>query len=235
MRVAVLEDDPLLAELLCATLADAGHDCHAVATGPAMLVRLRQESFDLMLLDWNVPGMTGLEVLQWAQQQLDPCPPAIMITLRDAEEDVVAALDGGADDYITKPFQPAVVRARVGAVLRRRYPEPVTVSTEELHGVTFDHRNDSVVILGESISLTAKEFALAAMLMRNAQRPLSRAHLLEAVWGRNPDLPTRTLDAHVSKIRTKLQLVPERGFRLVPVYSFGYRLEIVEKEEMAKA
>lgn len=233
MRVAILEDDPLLAELLCATLGDAGHDCHSVGTGPAMLVRLRQESFDLMLLDWNVPGMTGLEVLHWAQAHLDPCPPAIMITLRDAEEDVVAALDAGADDYITKPFQPAVVRARVGAVLRRRYPEPAVVSTEEINGLTFDHRDQTVTVAGKPVGLTAKEFALAVMLMRNTQRPLSRAHLLEAVWGRNPDLPTRTLDAHISKVRTKLQLVPENGFRLAPVYSFGYRLEIVEATENA--
>jgi DNA-binding response OmpR family regulator len=228
MRVAVLEDDPLLAELLCATLSDAGHDCHLVTTGPAMLVRLRQESFDLMLLDWNVPGMSGLEVLHWAREHLDPCPPAIMVTLRDAEEDVVAALDAGADDYVTKPFPPAVVRARVGAVLRRRYPEPAAAATEQLNGLTFDHRNQTVTVDGQPVALTAKEFALAAMLMRNTQRPLSRAHLLEAVWGRNPDLPTRTLDAHISKVRTKLQLLPENGFRLVPVYSFGYRLELVD-------
>lgn len=235
MRVAVMEDDPLLAELLRATLAEAGHDCHGVATGPAMLVRLRQESFDLLLLDWNVPGMSGLEVLKWAQAQLDPCPPAIMITLRDSEADVVAALDAGADDYITKPFQPAVVRARVKAVLRRRYPEPETASVEAISGMAFDHRDQSVSIEGGKVQLTAKEFALAAMLMRNVQRPLSRAHLLEAVWGRNPDLPTRTLDAHVSKIRSKLQLLPERGFRLSPVYSFGYRLELVEKDAIPAA
>ncbi|MFC3712135.1 response regulator transcription factor [Sphingoaurantiacus capsulatus] len=228
MRIAVMEDDPLLAELLCATLGPLGHDCHIVVTGSSMLVRLRQESFDLLLLDWNVPGATGLEVLQWAQEHLDPCPPAIMITLRDAETDIVAALDAGADDYITKPFQPAVARARVDAVLRRRYPAPVAASTEELSGLTFDHRDQSVKIGAETVTLTAKEFALAAMLMRNTQRPLSRAHLLEAVWGRNPDLPTRTLDAHISKIRTKLHLTPEKGFRLVPVYSFGYRLELVE-------
>jgi DNA-binding response OmpR family regulator len=228
MRVAVLEDDPLLAELLCATLGAIGHDCHPVTNGQAMLVRLRQESFDLVLLDWNVPGVSGLEVLQWAQAQLDPCPPAIMITARDAEADIVAALDGGADDYITKPFQPDVVRARVDAVLRRRYPKPPTQSTERIAGLTFDHRDQSVILGDDRVSLTAKEFALAAMLLRNAQRPLSRAHLLEAVWGRNPDLPTRTLDAHISKIRTKLQLTPERGFRLVPVYSFGYRLELID-------
>lgn len=227
MRIAVMEDDALLAELLCATLGAIGHDCHSIATGPAMLVRLRQESFDLLLLDWNVPGLSGLDVLIWVREHLDPSPPIIMITQRDAEEDVVAALDAGADDYITKPFQPAVVRARVDAVLRRRYMAPSTASVETIAGLSFDHRDQTVVVDGKRVALTAKEFALAAMLLRNAQRPLSRAHLLETVWGRNPDLPTRTLDAHISKIRTKLQLVPERGFRLAPVYSFGYRLELV--------
>jgi DNA-binding response OmpR family regulator len=228
MRIAVMEDDPLFVELLCSLLGSLGHDCHPTANGSAMLVKLRQESFDLLLLDWNVPGMSGLEVLKWAQAQLDPCPPAIMITSRDVEADIVEALDSGADDYITKPFQPAVVRARVDAVLRRRYAAPSTAGTEELAGLRFDHRDQTVRVDGAPVALTAKEFALAAMLLRNAQRPLSRAHLLEAVWGRNPDLPTRTLDAHISKIRTKLQLVPERGFRLAPVYSFGYRLELVE-------
>jgi DNA-binding response OmpR family regulator len=228
-----MEDDPLLAELLCAMLGSLGHDCHAVPTGSAMLVRLRQESFDMLLLDWNVPGASGLEVLRWAQTHLDPCPPAIMITLRDAEEDIVAALDAGADDYVTKPFQPAVVRARIDAVLRRRYPVPAAVATEQIAGLCFDHRDQSVRVDGKPIPLTAKEFALAAMLLRNAQRPLSRAHLLEAVWGRNPDLPTRTLDAHISKVRTKLRLVPERGFRLAPVYSFGYRLELIAPDAAA--
>ena len=222
-----MEDDPLLAELLCAMLGSLDHDCHTVTTGTAMLVRLRQESFDMLLLDWNVPGASGLEILQWARAHLDPCPPAIMITRRDAEEDIVAALDAGADDYVTKPFQPAVVRARIDAVLRRRYITPATVAIEQIAGLSFDHRNQTVTIDGQPVAMTAKEFALAAMLLRNAQRPLSRAHLLEAVWGRNPDLPTRTLDAHISKVRTKLQLVPERGFRLAPVYSFGYRLELM--------
>lgn len=222
-----MEDDPLLAEVLCAMLSSLDHDCHTVTTGSAMLVRLRQESFDMLLLDWNVPGASGLEILQWARAHLDPCPPAIMITRRDAEEDIVAALDAGADDYVTKPFQPAVVRARIDAVLRRRYITPATATTEQIAGLCFDHRNQTVTIDGQPVTMTAKEFALAAMLLRNAQRPLSRAHLLEAVWGRNPDLPTRTLDAHISKVRTKLQLVPERGFRLAPVYSFGYRLELV--------
>ena len=86
----------------------------------------------------------------------------------------------------------------------------------------------SVVVEGETVTLTAKEFELAATLFRNLHRPLSRAYLLEMVWGRNPDLPTRTLDAHISRIRAKLGLRPERGFRLIPVYSYGYRLEAIE-------
>lgn len=230
MRVAVLEDDPLLAELLCAALGSAGHDCHPVPDGRVMLKRLRQESFDLLMLDWNVPEPSGLEVLKWTRQHLDPSPPAIMVTRRDAEADIVAALEAGADDYVTKPFQPAVVKARVEAVLRRSYAAPPTGPIEEIAGVRCDHAAQTVTLGRRTVELTPKELALAAMLLRNLNRPLSRAHLLEAVWGRNPDLTTRTLDVHVSSLRTKLKLAPENGFQLEPVYSFGYRLRRVERE-----
>jgi DNA-binding response OmpR family regulator len=227
MRVAILEDDPLLSDLLCAILQAEAHDCHPVRDGRAMLKRLREESFDLLLLDWNVPDPSGLDVLKWSRANLDPCPPSIMVTRRDAEADIVAALNAGADDYIAKPFAPGVVAARVGAVLRRSYSPPSAERVEEFAGARCDHDAQTVTLAGRTVELTAKEFALAVMLLRNLQRPLSRAHLLEAVWGRNPDLSTRTLDVHVSKIRTKLGLVPENGFLLVPVYSFGYRLKQV--------
>lgn len=229
MRLALLEDDPSFRMQIEATLGGAGHGCHSFATSRALTTALRQESFDLMLLDWNLPDFDGLQLLAWAREQLDPCPPAIMVTSRTEPDDIVRALDAGADDYVMKPFEPAVLIARVTALLRRTYAAPAEANAkEELFGVSFDPSAYSVRIHGQEVTLTAKEFGLALTFFRNMHRAMSRTHLLEAVWGRNPDLPTRTLDVHVSRLRARLGLRPEQGFRLTPVHSFGYRLEALD-------
>ncbi len=229
MRVALLEDEPALAAAMQTVVQAAGHATHVFTNGLALTTGLRQESFDLLLLDWNVPGLSGFEILAWAHAQLSPCPPIIMITSHADEADIVRALDAGADDYIIKPAAPGVLSARIAAMLRRAYPTMAnTASVEVLHGASFDHGHDSVRIGSTETSLTAREFALALALFRNLDRPLSRNHLLETVWGRNPDLETRTLETHISRLRVKLGLRPENGYRLLPVYSFGYRLERIE-------
>ncbi len=149
----------------------------------------------------------------------------LLLTGRSAEADVVAGLGAGADDYVVKPLQPAVLLARVNALLRRAYPAQGAGPIETFGDYTFNLPAETITVRGEAVTVTAKEFALGLLLFRNIQRALSRAHILEAVWGRNPDLLTRTLDMHVSRVRSKLNLRPENGFRLIPVYSYGYRLE----------
>lgn len=227
MRIALLEDDPSLADLVSATLESAGHSCHHYLDCRSAKVALRQESFDLLLMDWHLPDGEGVDVLRWARENLDPCPPVIMVTSRTEDEAVVAALDAGADDYVVKPIIPAVLLARVGALLRRTYkPADIVGGVETHYGVTFDHGHCTVAIGGETATLTHKEFGLALLLFQNIHRPLSRTYLLEAVWGRNPDLPTRTLDVHISRLRSRLGLV-EAGFKLSSIQSFGYRLEMI--------
>ncbi|MBO9622321.1 MAG: response regulator transcription factor [Sphingomonas sp.] len=235
MRLAVLEDDPAFRAEIEAMMASVGHICHSFKTSRALTTSLRQESYDLLLLDWNLPDFSGLQLLSWARENIDPCPPIIMVTGRMESTDLVAALQAGADDYVTKPVEPAVLIARVAALLRRTYPMSAPVSgKEELWGATFDHMSLIVAIDDQEVTLTAKEFGLALALFRNMHRAMSRTHLLEAVWGRNPDLPTRTLDVHVSRIRGRLGLRPERGYRLAPVHSFGYRLETVDSRAVAE-
>lgn len=169
--------------------------------------------------------MTGLEVLRWVRTNMDPAPPIIMITARVGEADIVAGLTSGADDYVTKPIQDDVLKARVEAVLRRTYGAQAK-KTIELYGRhAFDVQARTLTIDGEPVVTTAKEFALALLLFRNLQRPLSRSYIMEAVWGHGPDIMSRTLDAHISQIRNRLGLRPDRGLRLSSVYSFGYRLE----------
>jgi DNA-binding response OmpR family regulator len=232
MRLAILDDDRELCAHLAATLRAAGHTCFEFYSGEALRRALRRESYDLLLLDWELPDLSGIDLLAWIRSTLPAPPPVIMLTGRTSDGDIVAGLDTGADDYITKPVEPAVLRARVDALLRRSYGEIGAPRVETFGDHVFDPMAKTVTVHGDAIEVTAKEYGLALQLFRNLNRPLSRAHLMEAVWGRNPDVPSRTLDAHVSQIRNRLGLRPENGLRLASVYSFGYRLETLESLTM---
>ncbi|WP_174273910.1 response regulator transcription factor [Sphingomonas bacterium] len=224
MRIAILEDEAVLAEQLSGVLERAGHICYCHNTGKKLIAVLKRETFDLLILDWNLPDTTGLEVLGWVREHIDHAPPVLFVTSRGEERDIVEALNMGADDYVVKPVQTGEVLARVGALFRRSYPSKGK-DIEAFENYRFEQKTTSVMIGEEQIVLTPKEFGLALLLFQNLDRALSRAYILEKVWGRNPDLLTRTLDAHISRIRVKLALRPETGFRLLPVYSYGYRLE----------
>ncbi len=224
MKIAVLDDDPAHNELIAGILARAGHEAVLFARPDAALRDLRRQTFDLLLLDWNMPGMSGIEVLEQLRQGPAP-PPVLLITSRAEEADIVQGLGAGADDYVVKPIQPAVLTARVAALLRRAFPAPPPAGPEDFGPYRHVAGEQGMYLNGARRDLTAKELQLALVLFRNAARALSRDYLLETVWGHSPDLETRTLDAHLSKLRTKLELRPEHGFRLVTIYGFGYRLE----------
>src|SRR3546814_5531900 len=133
-------------------------------------------TFDILILDWNVPGLSGYEVLEWTKNNLDSPPPTLMLTSRSAEEDIVAGLSAGADDYVIKPVATAILVARVNALARRAYPPP-TGGIETFGDLSFATRNEMVEISGEPVILTAKEFALALLLFRPMHRALSRASI----------------------------------------------------------
>jgi DNA-binding response OmpR family regulator len=225
MRIGILEDEPALAAQLAQILSASGDVCFVFHSGQKLISLLHHETMDILILDWNVPDVSGLSVIQWVRENLPTPPPILMLTSRSVEEDVVAGLRAGADDYVIKPIQPAVLRARIDALGRRAYGEAKGASAERFGQYEFDLKLGEVRIAGEPISLTAKEFALALMLFRNMNRTLSRSYIFEALWGLNPDTQTRTLDQHISRVRTKLRLRPQSDFRLVPVYAYGYRLE----------
>lgn len=205
----------------------AAYDVHGFSTGRDFMRILARESFDLCLLDGNLPDMQGQEVLQWLRQDRGDATPVMFITARDGEEDLVAALRGGADDYLVKPVRRAELLARMEAVLRRTQPTAAddTLVVGPYH---FDPGRKQLLLEGQAVELTEMEFDLALFLFRNFGRLVSRGHLLEAVWGRSPNVATRTVDTHISRVRSKLQLRPERGFRLAPTYNYGYRLERTE-------
>ena len=153
----------------------------------------------------------------------------LLVTSRAEDEDIVAGLNAGADDYLPKPLSPVVLEARIKALLRRAYAQ--TAAGPESYGdIAFHDAAGSVTRNGKTVALTAKEFSLAQLLFRNLHRALSRTYILETVWGNEPNLNSRSLDMHISRIRTKLDLRPEQGFRLTPIYSYGYRLERVDAD-----
>ena len=226
MRIAALDDDPVQLDSVERVLTQAGHRVQAFALAKPLIAALRRDTFDLLVLDWNVPDLTGVETIGWVRENLESPPPVLLLTSRSNEEDIVEGLNAGADDYVIKPVQPSVLTARVNALLRRAYPVAAAERVEAFGDYVFDSAAETVAVAGApGPALTNKEFTLALLMFRNTHRALSRGHILEAVWGRNPDLQTRTLDMHISRVRTKLNLRPENGFRLSPVYSYGYRLE----------
>lgn len=230
VKVAILEDEPEQAQYAATVLEGGGHIPLICATGDALIAHLRRDTVDLLLLDWNVPNVSGLEVIAWAREHLNPTPPILMLTGRMDSQDVVTALEAGADDYVTKPLDAAVLLARIGALIRRAYPTASGPAVLDIAGRRFNPLDLTVDGPGGEVALTEREFALALIMFKNINRQLSRAYLLETVWGWSPDVQTRTLDAHISRLRGKLDLRPENGFRLAPVYSYGYRLEHLDGE-----
>lgn len=236
MRIAILDDDESQVQLVSYLLEKAGFNCHGFANGKDLLRQLRRESFDLLVLDWSVPDISGTEILSWVRGNLSQRVPVLFVTGRTSENDIVAGLAAGADDYMIKPLRGSELVARVQALLRRAYPEAVHDQIS-FGPYRFETSRNEVHFTGESgqthsALLTQKEFDLALMLFRNAGRPLSRSHIREVVWGRDIEIPSRTMDTHISRIRSKLELRPEHGFRLVPVYSYGYRLDPMGQEEL---
>ena len=224
MRIAILEDDPDQLALLTRWLTLAGHSVHGYPLGNEVLKFAGRESFDLFVLDWEVPDLSGVQVLRWIRASLSKTVPILFVTVRDTEEDIVHALTDGADDYMIKPARQSELLARVGALLRRAYPEK-TETQLVLPPYEFDTLRHRASMNGSALDLTPKEFELAVLLFRNIGRLMSRGHLQEAVWGHKKSLATRSVDTHVSQVRKKLGLAGESGFRIAPVYNYGYRLE----------
>jgi two-component system response regulator RegX3 len=227
-RIALLEDDPSQAKLVQVWLDSQGLVCRHFSRGNDILSAVLRETFDLVILDWRVPDLSGEEVLRAIRKSVREPLPVLFTTGQNREEDIVHALKAGADDYLTKPLRRLEFLARVDALLRRsrghgREPDqPLEAGAFRVdpHGRTL-HKGDTVV------ALTQKEFDMALLLFRNIGRLLSRSYLLDTVWGISAEVSTRTVDTHASQLRTKLGLYPEEGWRLSSVYQHGYRLERV--------
>ena len=228
MRIAVLEDDSTQADTLVDWLTAAGHDAHLFRLGRDLLRQTTRESFDAFLIDWILPDQSGYEVLRCLRQERGISAPVLFVTSRDSEEDIVSGLNSGADDYMIKPVRRLELLSRLEAVWRRFRQREERQQLLESPPYRIDMERRIVFCNSAPVeNLTEKEFALVVFLFQNIGRLLSRGHLLEAIWGLSAAVPTRTLDTHISRVRKKLELQPTNGFRLVPAYNYGYRLERV--------
>ena len=230
MRIAILEDDKDQADLLEAWLNEAGHQCTVFNDGTMFIRNYSRDSYDLLMLDWMVPSTSGLDVLKHLRQHLDQLVPVVFITQKDSEEDIVMALSHGADDYMTKPVRQHETLARVNAIARRvGFGEGNIAESYDFKPYHIDTKLRRVSYNEEQVEMTQKEYELTVFLFKNLGRVISRGHLLEMVWGTSAQINTRTVDTHISRLRSKLNFDQEENWQLTSVYRHGYRLEQINE------
>ena len=229
-RILVVEDEESYAEPLTYQLKREGFEVVAVATGPDALTAFDAGGIDLVLLDLMLPGLSGTEVCRELRTRSNV--PVIMLTAKDTEIDKVVGLEIGADDYVTKPYSFRELLARMRAVLRRRGEGPDAPIAEPsapddvlgVGQVRMDVGRHQVTVAGERVKFPLKEFELLELLLRNAGRVLTRAQLIDRVWGSDYVGDTKTLDVHVKRIRAKIESAPATPELLVTVRGLGYRI-----------
>lgn len=222
--IGLLEDDEELTHLLVYWLTGAGYLVHVYPTGAEFRRHQGARSIDLLILDWNLPDESGLSILR-SLREADLTLPVLFLTARSGEDDIVAGLREGADDYVSKPAAQRELLARVGALLRRSQPRAEAFEEEGIEPFHIDLARRRIELSGQEVALTEREFDLAVFLFRRQGRVVSREMLLESIWNIRGDVATRTVDTHVSRLRKKLGLDGESGWRLNAVYQHGYRLE----------
>lgn len=224
-RILLVEDEPDLADPLAYLLRRESYEVEIAEDGPSALEAFRERGADVVLLDLMLPGMSGTEVCRVIRASSSV--PIIMLTAKDSEVDIVVGLELGADDYITKPYSSRELLARMRAVLRRTVPEGDDDDERLLHGgrVVLDIDRHTVSVDGQEINMPLKEFELLEMLMRNSGRVLTRGQLIDRVWGSDYFGDTKTLDVHIKRIRSRIEVTPSAPEMLITVRGLGYRFE----------
>jgi two-component system response regulator RegX3 len=224
MRVAIVADDPFEAALLSHWLVQAGHRCHHFDSGGALIRVFDQVGLDAVVLDWNLPDVSGADVLRRIRGSDRASLPVLFVSGQRREHDVVSALRQGADDYMVKPVGGAELLARLDAILRRGRHRVEAPAMVELDAYRIDCQSRVVLRDGRPVEMTAKDFELSVLFLRNVGRLLSRGYVMDRVWPKAL-ISSRTLDTHVSRLRKKLGWTPEYGWRLEAAYGRGYRLD----------
>ncbi len=223
-KVLVVEDETSYSEALSYVLRKEGFDVAIAETGPDALAEFERGGADIVLLDLMLPGLPGTEVCRQIRQTSSV--PIIMVSAKDTEVDKVVGLELGADDYVTKPYSPRELVARIRAVLRRGTVDEVDdTSALEAGQVRMDVDRHLVTVDGEIVKLPLKEFELLEYFLRNPGRVLTRGQLIDRVWGADYVGDTKTLDVHVKRLRAKIELDPTNPVSLTTVRGLGYKLD----------
>jgi len=221
-RILIVEDEPDIALGLELDLRNEGYEVEVVGDGEQASRRAREPGWDLILLDVMLPRLDGFEVCR-ELRRAKVRTPVLMLTAKVHEAEKVMGLDMGADDYVTKPFSPRELRARIRALLRRAAPE--TESVHRLGDCEVDFERAELRRAGERTDLTAIELKMLQFFLRNQGRVLSREQVIDEVWGRDVYLTDRVVDTHIVKLRRKVEPDPARPHYIVSVRGIGYRFE----------
>ena len=225
-RILVVEDEQALADAVGYALRGDGHEVEAVEDGEAAIAAATNGTFDLLVLDLMLPGVSGIEVCRRLRSE-GPIP-ILMLTARDAEVDRVLGLEAGADDYVTKPFSMSELLARVRAILRRRELDAHEAHpTRDIGGLHLDLERYEATVDGEHVQLTQSELKLLALLSRDPGRVYSRREIMQHLWESDYIGDARAADLHISNIRRKIERDPENPERLLTVRGAGYKLVAV--------
>ncbi len=222
-RILLVEDEGALSEPLAYLLEREGYEVQVAEDGPTAIAEFDRVGADLILLDLMLPGISGTEVCREIRTR--SAVPIIMLTAKDSEVDIVVGLELGADDYVTKPYKTRELLARIRAAMRRHIEEDFDESVLVAGTVRMDLERHTVAVNGVDTAMPLKEFELLEVLMRNAGRVLTRGQIIDRVWGTDYFGDTKTLDVHVKRLRSKIELVPSAPVMLVTVRGLGYRFE----------
>ena len=225
--VAVVEDDSTSGEALVKWIAELGHQPVRFASAEAFLADRAVHTASLLVVDWGLPEMSGIDLLRHFRVLLRANAPVVFCTSRGDEADVVEALQAGADDFIVKPLRKQELQARVRAVMRRSLADSTDLRELDLAPYSVDRVARQIRLRGRLIELQNREYELAVLLFQNLNAVVSRPRIIQTLWGIEPLQTSRTLDTHVSRLRRKLELTPDNGLILQSVYGLGYRLQPV--------
>lgn len=225
MHVAVLEDSPSQVEWVSKLLQSHGHHVFSKGDGDSFIHLLKQQRIDVVLLDWEVPGASGLAVLKWARSNLAPAMPILMVTQRDDEDSIVQALNQGADDYLQKPVRERELLARMAAQLRKATRGAAAPTQFQVGPFSFNLEAKTLTANGRAVNLPTREFDVAALLFRNPGRIITKDVLSKHIWGAADRKYDASLATYVSNLRSALGLRSRNGYVIATVYNYGYRLE----------
>lgn len=230
MKIAILDLDIAQAKSMCEILMRGYHQCHAFTSLREFSKQFFQDPYDVLVISL-LDAEEEQRIVQEVRATIPRPLPILSITGSHDEDKIVATLAAGANDYLLRPVRRGDLITRVSVLVRQAYPTQVAGETIVFGPYSFESRLDRVTIAGRPVDMTKKEFELALLFFRNLGQPISRTTIIDTVWQRIAPELSRTIDTHVSRVRSKLKLTPENGYRLSPVYGYGYRLDALKTSD----